>query len=419
MKTVLAFCLVNPAIGLGRWWRSLLALVLVAAVAVGCGGGGGSTSVAGVGSGGTGSFTSGPITGFGSIIVNGIRFDESAASASGSIKDDDGVVGSSGSLKLGMVVNVTGSSIDNSSTVPAATATAVTFVSEYLGAITAISTTTKTLVLLGKTIAVTGSTFFDDNLQNGFADLKAGMLVEVYGFYDSVSSVFTATRIEQKSASTDTKLIGEVTNLNTASSTFALGLVTVSYATIKPVTLANGQVVRVKGVFNKAGVLEASRVRLQEFGAQSIGVRDDAKVEGVVDPFTSAVSFSVNGVKVDARNAVVSGGVVAQGVRVEVEGSTTSDSVLVARKVTVKTSSQVDMGEFRITDVVTNLTPASKTFLVRGVKVDYSGTLGAVDYRGGVEADLGKTPAPTIEVTGMRSVSTGSLIVATRIKFNK
>ena len=103
MKTVLAFCLVNPAIGLGRWWRSLLALVLVAAVAVGCGGGGGSTSVAGVGSGGTGSFTSGPITGFGSIIVNGIRFDESAASASGSIKDDDGVVGSSGSLKLGMV----------------------------------------------------------------------------------------------------------------------------------------------------------------------------------------------------------------------------------------------------------------------------------------------------------------------------
>ena len=56
--------------------RALGALAAAGVVAAGCGGG---TDVAGVGSGGTGAptpvFASGPITGFGSVIVDGIRFD--------------------------------------------------------------------------------------------------------------------------------------------------------------------------------------------------------------------------------------------------------------------------------------------------------------------------------------------------------
>ena len=99
--------------GHARSWRSAaaLALALVVSIFIGCGGGGG--SVAGVGSGGTGSFASGSISGFGSIVVNGIHYDESAASAAGAIQNEDGLVGSSASLKLGMVVNVTGSAISN------------------------------------------------------------------------------------------------------------------------------------------------------------------------------------------------------------------------------------------------------------------------------------------------------------------
>ena len=42
---------------------------------LGCGGGG----VAGVGTGGTGSFASGPIRGFGSIVVGGVHYDEAGA----------------------------------------------------------------------------------------------------------------------------------------------------------------------------------------------------------------------------------------------------------------------------------------------------------------------------------------------------
>ena len=62
--------------------RSLLAgaAASVAASLLGCGGGDG---LAGVGTGGTGSFSSGPIRGFGSIVVNGVRYDEASAQVVG------------------------------------------------------------------------------------------------------------------------------------------------------------------------------------------------------------------------------------------------------------------------------------------------------------------------------------------------
>ena len=57
----------------------------------------------GVGSEGTGSFSSsfgiGPITGFGSIVVNGVHYDERSAT----VLDDDGNAAAHSALALGMV----------------------------------------------------------------------------------------------------------------------------------------------------------------------------------------------------------------------------------------------------------------------------------------------------------------------------
>ena len=66
---------------------------------------GGGTDTAGLSSGGTGSFTSGTITGFGSIIVNGIRYDDSKAS----IVSDDGLVTDQSMLQIGVDVVIEGS----------------------------------------------------------------------------------------------------------------------------------------------------------------------------------------------------------------------------------------------------------------------------------------------------------------------
>src|SRR5690606_36947233 len=94
---------------LRRWSRRPFLAGLAASLALAaCGGGGdgGGFASTGVGSGGTGMFASsvsvsGPIRGFGSIIVNGIRFDDSNASIS--LGDDNGGLRSA-DLRLGMMV---------------------------------------------------------------------------------------------------------------------------------------------------------------------------------------------------------------------------------------------------------------------------------------------------------------------------
>jgi len=84
---------------------NLLGAVGLFGLLSGCGsGGGGTASSPASGSTSGSAAASGTITGFGSVIVNGKRFD-----TSGSSFMVDGQVGSQSDLKLGMTVTVTGS----------------------------------------------------------------------------------------------------------------------------------------------------------------------------------------------------------------------------------------------------------------------------------------------------------------------
>jgi hypothetical protein len=71
--------------GRARSWTAWIAGLGLGLSVAACGG---DSLVAGVGSGGTGSFASGPISGFASVIVNGIRYDNSQAR----VIDADGTV---------------------------------------------------------------------------------------------------------------------------------------------------------------------------------------------------------------------------------------------------------------------------------------------------------------------------------------
>ena len=87
---------------LKKYFLPLLVLVLFVA---GCGGGGGGgSSLAGGGIGGTG-ITSGTITGFGSVFVNGVEFETDGSS----FDVDDNIGTDQDVLGLGMVVTITGS----------------------------------------------------------------------------------------------------------------------------------------------------------------------------------------------------------------------------------------------------------------------------------------------------------------------
>ncbi len=390
----------------------LIAIMGAVAALSGCGGG---SDIASVGSGGTGSFTSGMITGFGSIIVNGIRFDDSQAT----IKDDDGVAHTPDDLKLGMIVSITASPVTTTATGSTATASSITFGSELRGAIQSIGT--QDIVVLGQTVQITSTTFFDSSFAGGPAGLAVGQIVDVHGFVDAAANQIVATRIDLEAAVQAppvNKLEGQVQSLDTVAKTFAIGAVTISYAGLPaaaiPGNLANGLVVRVELAPTPAtGTRNAVSMQSPDVKVQD---QQQVQLNGAVNAFTSTAKFSVNGVAVDASKAAFPNGSaqLKVGARVEVQG-TSSNGVLVASSVKVDTPSEVSNQQIELHGAISNLNAARKTFVVRGVTVSYAGT---VKFDGGDVSKLASiaSTSATVEVKGTYDAATNS-VSASQISF--
>ena len=385
---------------LGRVWVCALLFVLALG---GCG--------RGVDSGGTGaraSSASGPITGFGSVIVNGVHFDDSSAS----VTDADGTVRSRDELKLGMTTTIRGSALMVDSNGARSIATSIVFGSAIFGPVDNIDTVAKTLVVLGQTVDVR-STVFDSSLNGGLAALFVSDVIEVYALFDALNNHYSATRIERKTNISAYRLRGVVSNLDTATKAFNIGSERISYAGVPesevPTALANGRFVRVQlQIVPVSGVWLASR--LQD-GVHQLEDRDEARVEGLISDFTSSAQFSVDGVSVDASHASVAGATaLGLGIRVAVTGAASS-GVLVANEVQTKTETDVENEGFELEGAISTIDTANKTFVLRDVTVDYSGS---VEFRDGTISDL--AVGKVVEVKGTLSAdSTG--LQAIRIRF--
>ncbi len=121
--------------------RILLSAVLSTTLA-GCGG---ADTTASGGTGGTG-ISTGVITGFGSVVVNGVHFDESNASVS--INDRPGS-GTHKGLKVGMTVKVKGSFAPDGAS---GTATDIEAEHEVEGKIASVDSANQSFIVLGQTI---------------------------------------------------------------------------------------------------------------------------------------------------------------------------------------------------------------------------------------------------------------------------
>ena len=380
------------------------AAALLAAVVAGCGGG--------VDSGGTGapatSFASGPITGFGSVIVNAVHYDDAAAT----VRDGNGALRSRNDLRLGMTIDVRGSAIGTDAGGNAAsTASSIVFASAIVGPVAVNDVAGRTLVVLGQPVDIGASTVFAESLVGGQAAIGVGSIVEVYARLDVATGRYTATRVDVRAAGTPFLLRGVVAALDTVTRTFSFGALRISYAGIAavPSTLANGRFFRVSlaAAPGAGGVWPATAL---VDGAPPIEDHEEAKLEGRVSAFTSATSFSVDGRPVDARNARVEGAGLALGARVEVEG-TISAGVLVATRVKVEDEAGDDDEEFEVQGAIVSIDRTAKTFVVREVTVSYEGS---VEFRGGTAADL--AVGRGVEVKGRLS-SDGTRVAAERIEF--
>jgi hypothetical protein len=356
--------------------KNVPGMMAVALLVAGCGGGGGGTD------GGTTSnpppatgtttttFVTGAIAGFGSVIVNGVRYDTDSAQVS--IEDKPAAAGE---LKVGEVIRLT-AEVDAQGV-----ARAKSIQQDHLiqGAVQAVDTAAGTLTIAGQVIIVDNETMFDDSIPTRtLAGISVGDVIEVHGFAAAGGSA-RATRIEKAGVGeTEVEVTGLVSNLDTGQKRFNIGTLVVDYsaATLEDfgsTGIAAGNLVEVKGTsFLADGALRATKVERE--GHQADGRSgDDSEVEGLVTRFGSATDFDVAGQKVvtNASTVFVNGTAadLQLNVKVEAEGKFDSSNALVAAKVVFKRQSTA-----RLAAMVESVDAGGGSFRALGITVVVSNT---------------------------------------------
>jgi hypothetical protein len=346
------------------WLLLACATALWLAQLPGCGGSGG------VDSGGTGmdapTLAIGPINGLGSIVVNGVHYDETSAT----VVDADGQPLTPAALTLGSMTRVDASTTVDSGTRVEAVARAIRVTEALVGPVESVSLTAGTARVLGQSVAITTGTVFEASLGSGLVSLRVGDVVAVHGQVDRLAGRVVATRIEPRGSVSRYVVTAPVASLDRTAQRLGLGALTVSLGEVGmlPEGLENGSVVRIKlRTAAAAGVWAATALNLSD---QPLPDRDNVEIEGRVTAFTSAQRFSVDGIPVDATTAAASGGTVALGKRVEVDGRSVAGT-LIARKVSVDEADGGGDSVIELEGRVTALDLAAKTFVVRSTTVRY------------------------------------------------
>ncbi|MES2886499.1 MAG: DUF5666 domain-containing protein [Pseudomonadota bacterium] len=392
----------------GRAWRLGLASGALAALATACGGGGG--SVAGVGSGGTGAYTAGAISGFGSIFVNGVEFDDRSAQ----LQDDEGqpVARGGNALRLGMTVAIDSPTVSTTTATPQAVASTIQIGTELVGPVSAVDVTARRVTVLGQTVQVTATTVLDERLvgAGGLASL-AGKVVVVYGLPGAGSGGPVATRIEPAAEGLSVyKLRGLISEINRPAATVRIdGATLVAQGGVAlPAAWNPGSLVRVRlrTTPDALGRWVIASVDSDEAPGSSRNGRD-ARLDGLVTGVTDARNFQLNGVPVNLGELSADGRV-QLGARIEVRGRFVA-GVLQATDIDVKDEAQDSEREFDVRGVVSALDRASQTLTVQGQVMAY----GTARFDDGGPADL--AVGGQVEVKA-RLAANGTRLVATRVK---
>lgn len=395
MPDVLAFAGALLSAGLAAFMLAVLAML------PGCGGGGG-VGGEGTGSFGSTTFSSGTITGFGSIVVNGVHYDESAAT----VQDDDGAVFDRASLALGMVVQVNAGGVTtaNDGTL-VATASAVRANRALLGPVSSIDLVARRLTVLGQAVLVSATTVIDGRLSNGLASLATGQVVEVYGYFDTSRNLYVATRLAPANGGSGYRISGPVSAVDDGQ-TFRLGDQSFSGATVG---LSAGNLVRLnlQTSPDNSGRWVVSAQRAED---KPPADREGARLDGLVSSIASATRFVVNGTTVDTSAAQVSGSVQV-GARVEVRGAL---RIGVLHATEVRSRAAEEPGQFEVKGTPSALDTTARRFVVRGVTVSYARS--DVEFKNGTAAKL-VGYAGTLKVEGILSADR-TVLDATEVEFS-
>jgi len=385
------------------------ALTLASAVMVTACGGGSDVSTAGQAPALTvntaAAVYAGPIAGFGSVIVNGVRF----SSVGATLQDDEGQDINLDQLKLGMTMRVSGT-VDDATQL--GTASQLTLVHGLQGVVATVDANANSLTLLGQTVLTNTATAYQG--VTGLNQLTPGQSVEVYGSLQADGSLL-ATLIQLKTnAFTTLSVNGLVSNLS--DTTFKVGNLTVNYSTtVVNGILDNGKRVKVKANASQfdasTNVLTASSVKIEETSSiygGTVAVGTGLKIKGIVDTAPVNGLLTVSGTPVNVSQAVIKGnvGTLTAGQSIEVRGNW-DGRVLQAVQVELDgyRASQIG-GNNELYGAVSSRT--GNTVVVNGVNVDLST---AVIGHGASLAQV--VVGSYVEIKGNMS---GNLLQATKVE---
>ena len=317
----------------------LLASGLLLAACGGSGGGGGDDQVAGVG--GTG-IAVGKITDFGSIFVNGRKYNTDNSTF---LIDDTPELDDS-KLEIGMVVKL---KVETENGELTTKATEVVYDDDIQGPVknlvspAPVGATQRSFTVFGQSVTIdTTKTVFNNT---SFTDIDNDDIVEISGFRNELGAI-TATYAEKKEDSTtpgvsEVELRGQVDQF-LGGTTFKIGSTVINFVPgvteiDVPGGLADGITVEVEGVIEADLSISAAKIEFED--EDFSGEIDEASLQGIISSYVSDSDFKIGDVAINAGGAGVqfspSGLVLVEGLEVEVEGGFVG-GVLVADEVELR-----------------------------------------------------------------------------------
>lgn len=337
----------------------------LAGALVACGGGGsGDTSTSGTSSG----TSVGAVSGFGSVYVNGTRFE-----TDGSVSSDDGLERED-QLEKGMILKVEGDWDDRGQ----GRADRVSYDDTLRGPISALSwdevTRTGSLTMLGQSISLDGKTVFRGATPAALAGNPQGYRVRVSAWRLEDGS-FRASFVGARAIGLDfdddneVEIEGVVANLDTSAETFTINGFLIDYTSavgdddFSLDDLADGIVVEVEGTLN------GNTIMAEEIDDEDdlFDDDDDVEISGSIYDYDSASrQFSVNGVRVQINGGTefddLRESSLADGLFVKVEGDF-RNGVLVAEEIEGRES------DAELDGLIESIDLANESMLVSGVRV--------------------------------------------------
>ena len=391
-------------------WIATLAGMAALAVLSSCGGDGGDSGVTPQPPTQT-VFTSGPISGFGSVYVNGVRY----ATVSTDV-EIDGIKASLSDLRIGQVIDLKGHVQGGSSS-----ADLIRYSHNLEGPVSSVDVEGLEFVAMGQTVLVDADTLFGEGIVPATIEgLQVGDIVEVSGLIDGDGRI-EATRVDLWAGSGAYDVFGTASEVNTAWKTFLITGLKVDYSAANiddfpSGSPEDGDLVLVTGFeFGEGGVFLATRVELRYDQQMLPGTGDKVHVGGLITRFVSATDFDVAGVSVTTTSSTVyENGTVsdlALDVRVCVEGTLDAEGALVAERVRFALEQEI-----RIVSTVDAISPYGLEIL--GLTVSLTPETRFEDGRSAARTLIGMTdvnPGDWVEVRAYEYPAGSGEVVATRV----